>query len=66
MTEREIKPNLNRMVVDTRSGIKYMLAGGIIHRDKRTGAYWYQAQLRDLSAESCEVVCRLEDVEVVR
>ena len=66
MTEKDIKPNLNRLVVHSPSGAKYRLTGATIRRDRKTGAFWYQAELQDLAAERSVRICRLSDVKAVK
>lgn len=66
MTEREIKTNLNQLVVHQKTGVKYRLTGGIIRRKKDTGQYWYQGELQDLKAEHSVMICRLEDIEICK
>lgn len=63
MTEREIKPNLNRLVIHSPSGVNYRLTGATIRRDAESGRYWYQAELQDLTALCSIRICRLEDIE---
>lgn len=65
MTEREIKPNLNRVVVYRPTGRKYRLTGGII-RPGAEGGCWYQGELQDLTAERSVLICRLEDIEIMK
>lgn len=66
MTEKEIKPNLNRVVAHVPSGTRYKLTGATIHRDEQSGEFWYQAELQDLSAPHSIRICRLTDIEIVK
>lgn len=64
MTEKDIKPNLNRLVVHSKSGMRYRLTGATI-RLNDMGEYWYQAELQDLTALSSVRICKLCDPEVI-
>ena len=66
MTQREIKPNLGRVVLHIPSGAKYRLTGGIIRRDENSGDCWYQAELQDLTALRSVMICKLEDLEILK
>ncbi len=65
MTAKEIKANLNRTVVHTKSNTKYRLIGATIRRDEISGKWWYQAELQDLAQLNAVRICRLEDIEIV-
>lgn len=66
MTEKDIKPNLNKKVIynDDFAGVKIpcILTGGIIRKDK--GGYFYQAELKE-EKTGCIIYGRLEDCEAI-
>ena len=61
MTPAEIKPNLNRPV--RHDGDLYSFEAAIFRRHKKTGEFYYQAELRDTQADRSILVCDLKDVE---
>lgn len=63
MEPHEIKRHLNKTVT-VPDGIRYKLTGATIQLNEKTGEYWYQAELQDLSALHSIRICKLEDVEV--
>lgn len=63
MTPAEIKPNLNRPV--RHDGSLYTFEAAIFRRHKKTGEFYYQAELRDIHADRSIVYCDLSDVEVI-
>lgn len=60
MNISEVKRNLERKVLY--NGAKYILKGCII-RQGTTGKFYYQAEIKDLNANSALLYCRLEDLE---
>ena len=68
MTEREIKRSLNRPVRFTNpklytEGAEYILSGAVFRRDKKTGEFYYQAELTDRNLKHSVIYCRLEEIE---
>lgn len=61
MTLQEIKRNMNRSVLY--KGGQYKLVGCIFRKNDKTGDYYYQAELLDLTSGRSVVICRLEEVE---
>ena len=61
MTPSEIKATLNKPV--THDGTEYILTGAIFRKNRKTGEFYYQAELRDIHAERSILVCDLKDVE---
>jgi len=61
MTLQEIKRSMNRTVLY--KGGEYKLVGCIFRQNEKTGDYYYQAELLDLSSGRSTVICRLEEVE---
>jgi hypothetical protein len=59
----EVKRNLERKVLY--NGAKYILTGCIIRRCI-TGQFYYQAEIKDLNANSALLYCRLEDLEEMK
>lgn len=49
----------------TNNGAKYILKGCIIRRGI-TGKFYYQAEIKDLNANSALLYCRLEDLEEMK
>lgn len=62
MNISEVKRNLERKVLY--NGAKYILTGCIIRRGI-TGKFYYQAEIKDLNANSSLLYCRLEDLEEI-
>lgn len=60
MNLSDIKRNLNRTVLY--KGGKYKLVGCIFRQNEKTGDYFYQAELLDLTSGRSVVICRLEEV----
>lgn len=60
MNISEVKRNLERKVLY--NGAKYILKGCIVRRGI-TGKFYYQAEIKDLNANSALLYCRLEDLE---
>ena len=63
MNISEVKRNLERKVLY--NGAKYILTGCII-RQGITGKFYYQAEIKDLNANSALLYCRLEDLEEMK
>lgn len=68
MKETEIKRSLNRPVRFTNpklytEGAEYILTGAVFRRDKKTGEFYYQAELTDRTTKNSVIYCRLEEVE---
>lgn len=68
MTEREIKRSLNKPVRFTNrkfyiEGATYILTGAVFRRDKKTGEFFYQAELTDPTTKNSVIICRLEEIE---
>ena len=61
MVIAEIKPTLNQIV--RHDGSFYTFEAAIFRRHKKTGEFYYQAELKDQSAERSILVCDLKDVE---
>jgi hypothetical protein len=59
----EVKRNLERTVLY--NGAEYILTGCIIRRGI-TGKFYYQAEIKDLNANSALLYCRLEDLEEMK
>lgn len=64
MNISEVKRNLERKVLY--NGAKYILKGCIIRRGIITGKFYYQAEIKDLNANSALLYCRLEDLEEMK
>lgn len=62
MNISEVKRNLERTVLY--NGAEYILTGCIIRRSI-TGKFYYQAEIKDLNANSALLYCRLDDLEVI-
>lgn len=63
MNISEVKRNLERTVLYNRA--EYILTGCIIRRGI-TGKFYYQAEIKDLNANSALLYCRLEDLEEMK
>ena len=63
METNELMRDLNK-VVAAPDGVRYKLTGATIRLNEKTGEYWYQAELQDLTALHSVRICKLEDVEV--
>lgn len=61
MTIHEVKKSLGRRVSYNGSDC-YELTGCIIRRDAKTGQFFYQAELADLTCGSTLVYCGLKEV----
>lgn len=60
MNISQVKRSLGRKVLY--NGTEYILTGCII-RQNITGQFYYQAEIKDLNANSALLYCRLEDLE---
>ena len=68
MTPAEIRAALNRPVRFTNAklyveGAEYILTGAVFRKDKKTGEYYYQAELTDPTTKHSVIYCRLEEIE---
>lgn len=63
MNISEVKRSLERKVLY--NGTEYILTGCIIRRSI-TGKFYYQAEIKDLNANSSLLYCRLEDLEEMK
>ena len=68
MKETEIKRSLNRPVRFTNpklytEGAEYILTGAVFRRDKKTGEFYYQAELTDKNVKHSVIYCRLGEIE---
>lgn len=64
MTIHEVKKSLGRKVSFNGSDC-YELTGCIIRKDEKTGQFFYQAELADLTCGSTLVYCKLEEVAAI-
>lgn len=68
MQPSEIRTALNLPVRFTNlklyvEGAEYILTGAVFRRDRRTGEFYYQAELTDPTTENSVIICRLEEIE---
>ena len=68
MKETEIKRSLNRPVRFTNpkfytEGAEYILTGAVFRRDKKTGEFFYQAELTDRNGKHSIIYCGLNEIE---
>lgn len=68
MQPSEIRAALNLPVRFTNPKLyvedaEYMLTGAVFRRDRRTGEFYYQAELTDPTTENSVIYCRLEEIE---
>jgi len=63
MNISKVKRSLGRKVLY--NGTEYILTGCII-RQNITGQFYYQAEIKDLNANSALLYCRLEDLEEMK
>lgn len=68
MQPSEIRAALNLPVRFTNpklyvEGAEYILTGAVFRRDRRTGEFYYQAELTDPTTEHSVIYCRLEEIE---
>lgn len=62
MNISQVKRSLGRKVLY--NGTEYILTGCIIRRSI-TGKFYYQAEIKDLNANSALLYCRLEELEEI-
>ena len=62
MDIRDVKFSLGDNVVYQNES-KYKLTACIIRRDEKTGQFYYQAELQDLTNHNSILICRLEDIK---
>lgn len=68
MQPTEIRAALNSPVRFTNpklytEGAEYILTGAVFRRDKKTGEFFYQAELTDRNVKHSVIYCRLEEIE---
>ena len=68
MQPSEIRAALNLPVRFTNPKLyaedaEYILTGAVFRRDRRTGEFYYQAELTDPTTEHSVIYCRLEEIE---
>ena len=68
MQPHEIRAALNQPVRFTNpklytEGAEYILSGAVFRRDKKTGEFYYQAELTDRTTKHSVIYCRLEEIE---
>ena len=68
MKETEIKRSLNKPVRFTNrklyiEGVTYILTGAVFRRDKKTGEFFYQAELTDRNVKHSVIYCGLNEIE---
>lgn len=68
MQPHEIRTALNQPVRFTNpklyiEGAEYILTGAVFRRDKKTGEFYYQAELTDPTTEHSVIYCRLNEIE---
>jgi hypothetical protein len=63
MRIEEVKKNLNRRCSWNGSDC-YILTGCIIRVDKKTGRFFYQAELSDITTNNSIIITRLEEVTI--
>lgn len=62
MKIEDVKKNLNRRV--SKNGLQcYELIGCILKRHRRTGKFYYLAELADLTCNKATVYCELKDID---
>jgi len=68
MDIRDVKKNLNRRVIHKSAygSSEYELTGCIIRRNRKTGNFYYLAELQDLTNCRAVVICGLEDIEEIK
>ena len=67
MDIRDVKKNLNRKVLyKSREGnSEYELSACVLRRNRKTGRFYYQAELLDLAYGNAVVYCGLEDIDEI-
>lgn len=68
MQPHEIRAALNQPVRFTKpklyiDGAEYILTGAVFRRDKKTGEFFYQAELTDKNVKHSVIYCGLNEVE---
>ena len=63
MDIRDVKFNLNRKVRHRPDGTIYLLKACIIRKNEKTGKFYYQAELREITHDGYIVYCELGDIE---
>lgn len=68
MQPHEIRAALNRPVRFTNPKLyvedaEYILSGAVFRRDKKTGEFFYQAELTDRNVKHSVIYCRLGEIE---
>ena len=68
MNPTEIRAALNNPVRFTNPKLyienaEYILTGAVFRRDKKTGEFFYQAELTDPTTENSVIYCRLEEID---
>lgn len=68
MQPHEIRAALNSPVRFTNpklyaEGAEYILTGAVFRRDKKTGEFFYQAELTDKNVKHSVIYCRLGEIE---
>ena len=68
MQPHEIRAALNQPVRFTNpklyiEGAEYILTGAVFRRDKKTGEFFYQAELTDKNVKHSVIYCGLNEIE---
>lgn len=68
MQPHEIRAALNQPVRFTNpklyvEGAEYILTGAVFRRDKKTGEFFYQAELTDRNVKHSVIYCGLNEIE---
>lgn len=68
MQPHEIRAALNQPVRFTNpklyiEGAEYVLTGAVFRRDKKTGEFFYQAELTDRNVKHSVIYCGLNEIE---
>lgn len=63
MDIRDVKKNLNRVVLH--DGCEYLFVACILRRHRKTGQFYYEAELHDPRNESWVVCCPLREIKEV-
>lgn len=68
MQPHEIRAALDQPVRFTNpklytEGAEYILSGAVFRRDKKTGEFFYQAELTDKNVKHSVIYCRLGEIE---
>ena len=67
MDIRDVKKNLNRKVLhkSLEGNSEYELSACVLRRNRKTGRFYYQAELLDLVCGNAVVYCGLEDIDEI-